>query len=98
FIVAGIFIISSSCASIVSRSRYPITLDSTPRGANVTITDRHGIQVYSGQTPTLVKLKSGAGFFVNARYDITISKPGFASKTIQLKATLNGWYFGNIVF
>jgi hypothetical protein len=98
FIIAGIFIISSSCASIVSKSHYPVTIDSTPRGANVTITDKHGVQVYTGQTPSLVKLKSGAGFFANAKYDITISKPGFASKTVQLKATINGWYFGNFVF
>jgi hypothetical protein len=98
FIVFGLLIIASSCASIVSRSRYPVTLDSTPRGASVTITDRHGIQVFSGVTPTMIKLKSSAGFFQNARYSVTITKPGFAAKTVELKATINGWYFGNLLF
>lgn len=96
--IAGLITLSASCASIVSKTSYPVTVDSTPRDANVTIKNRHGEQVYSGKTPALVKLKSGAGFFQNAKYAITISKDGFTSKTVELKATLNGWYFGNIIF
>jgi len=96
--LAGLIMISSSCATIVSKSKYPVSIDSTPRGADVTITNRRGDQVYSGKTPTLVKLKSGAGFFTNAKYAIKISKDGFTTKTVELRATLNGWYFGNLVF
>lgn len=94
----SLLVIISSCASIVSHTSYPVTVDSSPRDASVTITDRHGIQIFSGNTPALVRLKSGAGFFKSAQYAITISKPGFAPKTVSLRATLNGWYFGNIVF
>jgi len=97
-IFASLIVISSSCASIVSKTSYPVTVDSSPRDASVTITDRHGTEVYSGKTPALVRLKSGAGFFKAAQYAVTISKPGFASKTVNLRASVNGWYFGNIVF
>ena len=96
--LAGLIMISSSCATIVSKSKYPVSIDSTPRGADITITNRRGDQVYSGKTPTLVKLKSGAGFFTNAKYAIKISKDGFTTKTVELRATLNGWYLGNLVF
>jgi len=96
--ISGLIIISASCASIVSKTSYPVTVDSTPRDADVTITNRRGEQVFSGKTPAMVRLKSGAGFFKNAKYAVTISKNGFTSKTVELRATLNGWYFGNIIF
>jgi hypothetical protein len=96
--LAGLIMFTCSCATIVSKSKYPVTINSTPVGANVTITNHRGEQIFSGKTPTLVKLKSGAGFFKNAKYDIKISKDGFTSKTVELKATVNGWYFGNLLF
>jgi len=45
-----------------------------------------------------VQLKSGAGFFQRAKYTIKFTKPGFATQTIPLEASVNGWYFGNLVF
>lgn len=97
-VIAGLIAISTSCASIVSKTKYPVSIDSTPRDASVTIKNRRGEEVFTGKTPALVKLKSGAGFFSNAKYSVTISKPGFADKTVELTATINGWYFGNLVF
>ncbi|HEX6427431.1 MAG TPA: hypothetical protein VF008_07075 [Niastella sp.] len=96
--IAGLIIISSSCASIVSKTKYPVTIDSEPRDADVTIYNRRGLEVFTGKTPALVKLKSGAGFFTNAIYEVKISKAGFTTKSVALRATLNGWYFGNLLF
>ena len=96
--IAGLIMISSSCASIVSKTKYPVTIDSEPRDADVTIYNRRGLEVFTGKTPALVKLKSGGGFFTNAIYEVKISKPGFTSKSVSLRATLNGWYFGNLLF
>lgn len=87
-----------SCASIVSKSRYPIAISSVPVGANVSITDKHGKEVFSGPTPAAVVLKSGAGYFSSARYQVKFSKPGFDDKTMSLEANINGWYFGNLLF
>lgn len=96
FILAALF--CGSCATIVSKSAYPLHLNSEPRKATVTVTDRKGKEVYNGLTPAVVNLKSGAGFFKKAIYTITFSKAGFKERTVEISATLNGWYFGNIVF
>src|SRR5215203_1839811 len=87
-----------SCATIVSKTSYPVRIDSAPQKANVTVTDRKGREIYNGLTPANITLKSGAGFFQKAIYTITFNKPGFKERSIEVNATLNGWYFGNLVF
>lgn len=98
FVIAGLFILGTSCASIVSKSIYPVTIDSTPRGAHVVITNRKGEQVFVGGTPALVRLKSGSSFFKRATYEILIAKDGYATSKVEISSTVNGWYFGNLVF
>ncbi|MBC6606219.1 hypothetical protein H8B13_05260 [Hymenobacter sp. BT188] len=88
----------SSCASIVSKSKYPIAISSVPVGANITITDRKGQEVFTGVAPAAVTLKSGTAYFSKAIYQVKFSKPGFDDKMMTLEADLNGWYFGNILF
>ncbi len=86
-----------SCASIVSKSNWPITIQSTPSDATITITDKNGIQVYTGNTPANLKLKSGSGFFGKASYQVKFEKEGYATKMIPVNFKVNGWYFGNIL-
>jgi hypothetical protein len=93
-----IIMISSSCASIVSRSSWPLSVKSEPVGAKVQIINRHGISVFSGQTPATVLLKSGAGFFANESYLVKLTLDGYTEKTIPVSCRHNGWYFGNIIF
>lgn len=88
----------SGCASIVSHSRWPIAVSSSPVGASVTITNRRGTPVYTGTTPAAVVLKSGSSFFRREIYKIDFTMPGYAPKSTSLEADLNGWYFGNLVF
>lgn len=97
-VTAALFIVLSSCATLVSKTSYPVTIDSYPRDAHVTITNRRGEQIFKGGTPALVKLKSGSGYFRRGIYEITISKKGYVTKTVEIRATLNGWYFGNIFY
>jgi len=87
----------SSCASIVSRSTYPFTVDSDPQGLKVTIKNGDGMDIYGGKTPATVRLKSGAGFFKKASYTLTISGEGYESKTLPINFNLDGWYFGNLL-
>lgn len=89
---------ASGCASIVSQSRYPVSINSAPSGANVAIVDKKGRTIFQGNTPTTVSLKSGAGYFSKATYMIRFSKDGYVEKQIPLTASINGWYFGNLVF
>ena len=63
-----IFIILAGCASIISKSEYPISISSQPLGADITIKNRSKEIIYSGKTPTTITLKAGAGFFKGEKY------------------------------
>ena len=88
----------TGCASIVSKSSWPITINSSPSEAKISIKDKKGIEIYTGNTPATLKLKSGAGFFSKARYQVTFEKVGYDKKVVPVEFKLNGWYFGNIIF
>jgi hypothetical protein len=90
--------IMTSCASIVSKSSWPLTVNTTPSGARVEIMDRKGVTVFNGTTPAVVSLRSGAGFFAKQSYRIKLSLDGYGEKIISVECQLNGWYIGNIIF
>ena len=90
-------LILSSCASIVTRSSYSVTINSTPSNALVTITDIRGMTVFSGNTPAVVSLSASAGFFQRAEYQIRFSSPGYDDRIISIRASIDGWYWGNIL-
>lgn len=93
-----ILLIASGCATIVSRSQYPLRVNAEPRGAEVVVTDGKDVEVYRGKSPTQLNLKSGGGYFKAARYQVRISATGYQPQTIPITFKLNNWYFGNIVF
>lgn len=97
-LLPAILILSASCATIVSKSVYNVRLNSSPDQAYVQVFDRKGREVFNGNTPTQVALKSGAGYFKKAEYTVKYSKPGYLPKEIKISSELNGWYIGNIVF
>ena len=86
------------CASIVSKSQYPVTFDSDPSGARLKIVNRAGDTIYEGASPTTLTLEASSGFFRGERYKVVASANG-GSSTSTLTPTLDGWYIaGNIVF
>ncbi|WP_243348324.1 hypothetical protein [Parabacteroides sp. FAFU027] len=91
-------VLFSGCASIVSKSSWPLSINSTPAGAKVEILNRKGVPVFNGVTPANTTLSSGAGFFTPASYTIKLNMDGYAQKVIPVKCTLNGWYVGNVIF
>ena len=95
--IALISFFASGCASIVSKSNYPVSITSTPSAASFTITNRSGQQISSGTTPQTLTLKSSAGFFKVESYNIAFSKEGFADQNYVLKSTVDGWYIGNVL-
>ncbi len=88
----------TGCASIVGKSAFPLTINSNPDGANISIQDEKGTKVFTGTTPTTVTLNAGEAYFHAKSYNITFSKTGYADQYAVVKASLSGWYFGNIVF
>ncbi len=90
-------ILFSSCATILGKSVYPVSINTNPTGATISITDKKDREIYKGTTPATVTLKSSAGYFSKAGYQVKLSLPGYNEKIIPVICRLNGWYFGNIL-
>ena len=88
----------TSCATIVSKSQWPFSIQTDPPGAKVVITNKKGIEVLNKRTPAALLLKSGAGFFAKESYTIALSMEGYETKKINISCKVNGWYFGNLLF
>jgi hypothetical protein len=86
------------CASIVSKNQYPVSFQSNPSGASITITDKNGNTIATGRTPYSLTLSAKSAFFQAAQYSLTLEKDGFQTAHSELHATMDGWYIGNIVF
>ena len=87
----------SACATIFGRSKYSVSFNSTPEGANITIENVSGKTIFEGTTPATVKLKSSASYMKKEEYKITFNKNGYEQKVVYITAELNGWYIGNIL-
>ena len=88
----------SGCASIVSKSDWPVSIQSNPSGANVGILDENGIVVASGKTPAIITLSAKSGYMQPAKYRFKFYKEGYQETVCSHSARFNGWYVGNIVF
>jgi len=93
---ASVFV--TGCASIVSDSQYPVVMKSEPSGAEYQIRNRSGSLVHQGTTPSTVTLKSGAGYFKGERYKLQFSKEGYEQQDQSLESSMDGWYWGNLLF
>ncbi|MCI0534488.1 MAG: hypothetical protein L0Z50_04605 [Verrucomicrobiales bacterium] len=89
---------ATACSTIITGGRKEVNFRSDPPGAHVSITDEKGVTLYEGTTPTVVTLRTGKPYFVGRTYQVQLAKDGFESKTVTLKSTMSGWYFGNFIF
>ena len=98
FILLCTIVVSvSSCATIFTATKYQVSFNTTPDGADITIENRDGKVIFEGVTPTTVRLKSSAGYMKKEEYIITFTKNGYAQKIVNISANLDGWYIGNIL-
>lgn len=95
-LIAAIFF--SGCASIVGKDLFSVPFQSSPDGASISVKDEKGMVLFTGTTPTMFTLKSGESYFHAKSYIVTFSKAGYTDQTLTVRATISGWYFGNIVF
>ena len=98
FILLCTIVVSvSSCATIFTATKYQVSFNTTPDGADITIENRDGKVIFEGVTPTTVRLKSSAGYMKKEEYIITFTKNGYAQKIVIISAILGGRYIGNIL-
>lgn len=96
FVLAVAITSLSSCATLFTPTKYPVSFNTTPEGAAITIENRAGKVIFEGKTPTTVKLKASAGYMQKEEYTIIFTKNGYTQKTVHITAELEGWYIGNI--
>jgi len=102
-IIASILVASfimTGCATIVSIINEPpgkISISSYPEQADLFITDEKGKQVFRGETPASVTLKTFGGYFRAKSYWVHLNKEGFNAQTVAVEKKLNKWYLGNII-
>jgi len=85
------------CASLVSNSAWPVFIDNATGPAEFVIKNKNDVEMARGQTPAIIILESGAGYFANADYIVHFSKPGYRNQGYRLVSRLNGWYLGNML-
>ncbi len=100
FLLLFILVVSAvGCASIVGKTMHPVTVNSKPDQADISIVDEAGKTVYTGKTPTTVTLPGGDGYFHGKDYTITFSKTGFEKHVVTIQRDVSAWYIlGNILF
>jgi len=92
---AMVAFVFAGCATIVSKSSYPVNITSTPAGAEIEIKTSDGKVVFTGKTPTQVVLEAGKGYFSGEDYTVTFN----GKQTAQIERGLDGWYLvGNLFF
>jgi len=96
--IATSVLLCSGCASIVGKSDYPVSLNSSPPGAEVRVSDEQGTEIFRGTTPTIAVLRSGDGYFSAAHYSLHFSGESSEERTTMLSPAIDPWYIGNLIF
>ncbi len=91
-------ILVSGCSSIVDGGDKSVRINSDPAGAKLTIFDKEGKPVDSRTTPTSINLKRSHGYFAGEKYKLVFEVPGYYSGETYVQSTIDGWYFGNLLF
>lgn len=93
-----LLIFSTGCATIVSKSSYPIYLNTQPVTTKVTIKDKNGFTVFQEYTPASVKLPASSSFFKKASYIATFEAEGYEPLYMEINGEIDKWYvWGNLL-
>ena len=86
----------SGCASIVSRSEYPVVISTNAPEATVVVRNPStGLMLSQGPAPLSVSLSSGAGFFQSASYLCEVKNKENKIQVRSLNASFDPWFIGN---
>ena len=88
----------TGCSSIVDGRAQHVKINSHPTGATFAIYDKNGKAVTNNVTPANLVLSRRHGYFNGEDYKMVFEAPGYYPYEVHVKSTLDGWYFGNILF
>jgi hypothetical protein len=88
FLIASIFLLTSSCATIFKGNSSKINFNSNPQGAQIYVNGN-----YMGDTPILLKLES------KQTYNIEFKKEGYKTKAFNITNHVGvGWIVLDVIF
>lgn len=87
----------TGCATMFSGSEYPVNIDSEPSNMEVVVKDSNGNIEFRGQTPAVVDLEAGGGYFVRETYTIELYDGGKVVGSTTIDGSIDGWYFANLL-
>jgi hypothetical protein len=96
--VATVAALTAGCASIVHSGPRSVPVASNPPGATVSIYDRDGNVVSKQTTPFVASLRTKYRYFSGQSYRMVFEMPGYSKSEVELRSTMSGWYWGNILF
>ena len=97
FLTVPFLFLFAGCATIVSDTQKTIHIDTNQPHSQVTILN-NGKPYKTLSTPATVSLPCGDGFFTSSSFTFRFEKEGYRSYQTCRDASLNGWYWGNIIF
>lgn len=81
----------TGCATIMNSSKQEMTLSSSPSQASFTVKNAMGMNVFSGNTPSIFKLER------KSKYVITMNLKGYRPAEIYIDKKFNMWFCGNLI-
>lgn len=96
-VVAVSFVVTTGCASIVSHTRYPVTVDAESSGRLI-VEDHQGTTYYEGPPPADLTLPASDGYFQSALYRATLYPDDGSRISRPFGGQIDLWYLGNVVF
>lgn len=88
----------SGCATILSDRKYPVAFENSGGPTYFAVRNRKNEIVHQGVTPQQVTLDSKAAPFWPAKYNVTFAGQGDFVEQRELKANIDPWVAGNILF
>lgn len=82
-------LLAAGCATLIDGGPSRVEATSTPAGAQVVALGVDNGERLTGTTPTSFTLDKSSD------YELTFSLDGYASESIMVRRTVNGWFFGN---
>jgi hypothetical protein len=83
----------SGCCTIRGYEVRDVKFTSKPDGATVTVKSDGGT-VFTGKTPTIARLKAGAGYFKPATYTVGFELPGCTAYETPIRHSLDWRLYG----
>ena len=96
--VALCLFLFSGCASICSKSQYPVTITTNAPEAEILIRNASsGMIMQNGKSPLVVTLPASKSFFTPATYQCEV-KANEKKQIRMINGEMDPWFLGNFIF